>query len=223
MTRLRPRRTSLTAVLQSVSIWTMSTSLWARVACPPDLDDERLQAFERALFDVSKEEIEAFAAFRRADKENRPVRLRGFRLVQRADDKQIPPVGLRGFQRVRPADHGFLERDDNNNQELRQDHQVERVVVSEDEPRQEELPPPPLDDLRHLLQVRFPVLYAQVLEPTLADIRQEHSAALGKGHPLKARRILLRGYGALAAAAVCQCSLSLLGRIAALWQARSSK
>jgi hypothetical protein len=82
---------------------------------------------------------------------------------------------------------------------------------------------PPLDRLRHLLQTRFPVLYAQVLGETLADLRAEHSVALAEGRPLKARRVLLQGCGALAAAAICQLGFSLLGRIAALWQARSSK
>jgi hypothetical protein len=86
-----------------------------------------------------------------------------------------------------------------------------------------EAPPPPLDDLRHLLETHCPVLYAKILEPTIADLREEHSAALSQGHPIKARWILFRGCGALAAAAVCQLGFSLLGRIAALWQARSSK
>lgn len=83
--------------------------------------------------------------------------------------------------------------------------------------------PAPLDGLRSHLQARFPVLYAQVLEPTLADLREEHSAALANGRPLKARCVLLQGCGALAAAAVCQLGFSLLDRIAALWQARSPK
>jgi hypothetical protein len=82
---------------------------------------------------------------------------------------------------------------------------------------------PPLDHLRHQLQTRFPVLYAQVLEPTLADLRQEHSATLTEGRPLTARWVLLRGCGALAAAAACQLGVSFLGRIATLWQARSPR
>ena len=82
---------------------------------------------------------------------------------------------------------------------------------------------PPLEHLRHFLQTRFPVLYAQVLEPTLADLRLEYSATLAEGHSWKARRVLLQGYCALAAAAVCQFGYSLLGRIAALWRARSPK
>lgn len=81
---------------------------------------------------------------------------------------------------------------------------------------------PLMDHFRQYLQTHFPVLYAQVLEPTLADLREEHSAALANG-PLKARCILLRGCTALAAAGICQLGSSLLGRIAALWQARSSK
>lgn len=82
---------------------------------------------------------------------------------------------------------------------------------------------PPLDRLRHVLQTYFPVLYARVLQETLADLREEHSAALAEGHRVKARRILLQGYGALAAAAICQLGFSLRGRIAALWKARSPK
>ena len=81
----------------------------------------------------------------------------------------------------------------------------------------------PLDGLRSHLQTRLPVLYAQVLEPTLADLREEHSAALANGRPLKARCVLLQGCGALVAAAVCQLGFSLLDRVAALWQARSPK
>ena len=82
---------------------------------------------------------------------------------------------------------------------------------------------PLLERLRRRLQALAPLLYAQVLEPTLADLCQEHSAALAEGHPLKARRIFLQGCMALAAAAVSQLGFSVLGRIAALWQARSSK
>lgn len=81
----------------------------------------------------------------------------------------------------------------------------------------------PWDHLRHRLQTHFPKLYVQVLEPTLADLRQEHSAALAEERPLKARWVLLRGCGALAAAAVYQLGYSLRGRIAALWQTRSLK
>jgi len=101
--------------------------------------------------------------------------------------------------------------------------QPERDVVAEEEPEQAELPPPPLDDLRHFLQTRFPVLYAEVLQPTLADLRQEYSATLPEEGPWKARCVLLQGSGALAAAAICQLGFSLLGRIAALWKARSPK
>jgi len=82
---------------------------------------------------------------------------------------------------------------------------------------------PPLEHLRHLLETRFPLLYAQVLEPTLADLREEHSAALAEGQSWKACCILLGGYGSLAAAAVRQLGYSLLGRIASLWHARSPK
>lgn len=82
---------------------------------------------------------------------------------------------------------------------------------------------PLMDRLRHLLQTLFPVLYAQVLEPTLADLRQEYSAVLSKGHRVKACWILLQGCGAIAAAAVYQLGFSLLGHFAALWQARNSK
>lgn len=82
---------------------------------------------------------------------------------------------------------------------------------------------PHLDHLRHHLQTHFPVLYAEILEPTLADLHLEHSAALAEGCPWKARRVLLQGCGALVAAAVCQLSFSFLGRIAALWKARSPK
>jgi hypothetical protein len=67
------------------------------------------------------------------------------------------------------------------------------------------------------------VLYAQVLEPTLADLYHEHSSGLTEGYPVKARWVVVHGCGALAAAAVCQLGYSFLGRIAALWQARSSK
>ncbi|HWM90808.1 MAG TPA: hypothetical protein VN493_08585 [Thermoanaerobaculia bacterium] len=67
------------------------------------------------------------------------------------------------------------------------------------------------------------MLYVEILEPTLTDLREEHSVALAEGQPLKARWVLLQGCGALAAAAVCQLGLSLLGRIAALWKARSPK
>lgn len=100
---------------------------------------------------------------------------------------------------------------------------LQQAVISEEEPQSAELPPPPLDDLRHLLETRFPVLYAQVLEPTLADLYLDYSATLVEGRPWKARRVLLQGYGALAAAAICQLGFSLLGRIAAFWQARSPK
>jgi hypothetical protein len=79
-----------------------------------------------------------------------------------------------------------------------------------------------LEGLRHHLQNHFPILYAQVLEPTFADLRQEHCAALAEGRPLKAWCVLLQGCGALAAATACQLGFSLLGRIAALWQARRS-
>jgi hypothetical protein len=82
---------------------------------------------------------------------------------------------------------------------------------------------PLLDRLRHLLQTLFPKLYAQVLEPTLADLRLEHSAALAEGRPWKARYVLWQGCGSLAAAAVNQLGHSALGRIAALWQAKSPK
>lgn len=81
----------------------------------------------------------------------------------------------------------------------------------------------PLDRLRRHLQTFVPVLYAQVLEPTLADLWLEHSEALQEGNPRKARWILVRGYGALTAAAVRQFGISLLGRIASLWQAKSPK
>jgi hypothetical protein len=97
------------------------------------------------------------------------------------------------------------------------------VVGGEDADHHTRRRPSPLGAFHHLLQIRFPVLYAQVLEPTLADLRQEHSAALTEERPLKAKCVLLQGCGALAAAAVCQLGYSLLGRIAALWQARSPK
>jgi hypothetical protein len=95
--------------------------------------------------------------------------------------------------------------------------------ASEEDPQRTELSPLLLKSLRHLLEARLPVLYVQVLEPTLSDLRQEHFAALTKGRPCKARCVLLRGCGSLATAAACQLGYSLLGRIAALWQARSPK
>lgn len=109
-------------------------------------------------------------------------------------------------------------------EELQGEAQPEQAVfVSKQEVPRDEPPPPPLDHLRRLLQTRLPVLYAEVLEPTLADLRKEYSTALAKGSPLEARCVLLQGCGALAAAAVSQVGSSLLGRITALWQARSSK
>jgi hypothetical protein len=83
--------------------------------------------------------------------------------------------------------------------------------------------PVPLDGLRQYLQTHFPALYAQVLASTLADLRYEHSTALGAGDPVKARWIILQGCGALLKAAIWQLGYSLLGRIASLWQARSPK
>jgi hypothetical protein len=82
---------------------------------------------------------------------------------------------------------------------------------------------PTSDRFSQLLQTISPVFYARVFEPTLADLRQEHFATLSEGHPFKARWILLQGCGSLAAAAVCQLCYSLLSRIVALWQARSTK
>lgn len=99
---------------------------------------------------------------------------------------------------------------------------IQRITEEvEKKVRRDELPPrPPLDRLRHHLQTLAPGLYAQVLEPTLADLRKEHALAV---HPVQARWIILQGCSALAAAGVCQLGYSLLGRIAALWQARSPK
>jgi hypothetical protein len=82
---------------------------------------------------------------------------------------------------------------------------------------------PRLDNLRHRLEAKFPVLYTQVLEPTLADLREEYSAALAGDEAFKARSAFLRGCLALASATVCQIGFSLVDCIAVLWRARTLK
>jgi hypothetical protein len=106
-----------------------------------------------------------------------------------------------------------------------------QVELDKEEPQQaseyhlqrEELPSPILGRLRDHLEAHFPVLYARVLEPTLADLHEEHSAALAEGNLVKARCVFLRGCASLASAAVCQLGFSVLNRIATLWRARSLK
>lgn len=53
-----------------------------------------------------------------------------------------------------------------------------------------------------------PVLKAQIIEPTLRDLQDEHTEALATNRPWLARWVLLRGYYSLAAALVEQAASS---------------
>jgi hypothetical protein len=160
---------------------------------------KRIQAYERALFNPSTAEIEGFSRW-----------LDGLQCSkEESRQDKLPPLPLRAAVGTDDPDDDIFEE--------------ATPVVPEYKLRQAEPPPPPLEPLRHLLQTRLPVLYSRVLEPTLADIREEHAVALAEGGSLKARCVLLRGCGTLAAAAVSQLGFSLLGGIAALWRATNSK
>jgi len=159
---------------------------------------KRIQAYERALFNPSTAEVEGFARW-----------LDGLQCSkEKSRQDKLPPLPLRVAVGTEDPDDIFEEA---------------TSVVPEYQLRQAEPPPLPLEYLRHLLQTRLPVLYYRVLEPTLADIREEHVVALAEGNSLKARCVLLRGCGALAKAAVSQLGFSFLGGIAALWRARRSR
>jgi hypothetical protein len=61
--------------------------------------------------------------------------------------------------------------------------------------------------------------YAEVLEPTIRDLQDEHEEALVSGSIHRARLVQVRGYGAFWSAVLAQASLSLVKRLADLWKA----
>lgn len=73
---------------------------------------------------------------------------------------------------------------------------------------------PPGWRLRRIAEFCFSAeTYAQVLEPTLADLQQEFFDALAKNDPWKARFVLIRGHWSFWMAVVYHAYFSLIRRI----------